>query len=48
MTRLDRRHLLKTGALAGVLAASGMPLGAAAKRGGVMRLGVGGAFATDS
>ena len=48
MTRLDRRSLLKTGAAAGVLAASGLPLGAAARRGGVLRLGVGGAFATDS
>lgn len=46
-TRLDRRSLLKTGAAAGVLAASGLPLGAAAKRGGVLRLGVGGAFASD-
>lgn len=48
MTRLDRRSLLRTGAAAGVLAASGLPLMAAAKRGGVLRLGVGGAFATDS
>lgn len=47
MTRLDRRSLLKTGAAAGVLAASGLPLGAAARRGGVLRLGVGGAFASD-
>lgn len=47
MTRLDRRSLLKTGAAAGVLAATGLPLGATARRGGVLRLGVGGAFATD-
>jgi len=48
MTRLDRRSLLKTGAAAGVLAASGLPLGAAARRGGVLRLGVGGARISDS
>ncbi|MFY0595058.1 MAG: ABC transporter substrate-binding protein [Cognatishimia sp.] len=48
MTRLDRRSLLKTGAAAGVLAASGLPLGAAARRGGVLRLGVGGARTSDS
>lgn len=48
MRRLDRRSLLTTGAAAGLLAATGLPLRAAPKRGGVLRLGLSGAHPTDS
>lgn len=48
MRRLDRRSLLKTGAAAGILAATGLPMNAAPKRGGVLRLGVAGAHSTDT
>lgn len=48
MRRLDRRSLLKTGAAAGILAATGLPMHAAPKRGGVLRLGVAGAHSSDS
>ena len=43
MTRISRRGLLTTGAAAGVLAASGMPLRAQAKKGGRLRAGLSGA-----
>ena len=45
---LDRRGLLKTGAAAGVLAASGMPASAQAKSGGRLRLGLAGGNTSDS
>ncbi|MCT4556883.1 MAG: ABC transporter substrate-binding protein [Pelagimonas sp.] len=45
---LSRRTLLTTGAAAGVLAASGLPLRAAPKRGGRLRAGLGGANTSDS
>ncbi len=48
MTSISRRGLLKTGAAAGVLAATGMPLRAAPKRGGTLRLGIAGANSSDS
>ncbi len=48
MTRISRRGLLKTGAAAGVLAASGLPLHAQAKRGGRLRAGLSGANTSDS
>ena len=48
MTQISRRGLLKTGAAAGVLAASGVPLKAAPKRGGTLRLGLAGANTSDS
>lgn len=48
MTTISRRGLLTTGAAAGVLAASGLPLRAAAKRGGRLRAGLGGANTSDS
>ncbi len=47
MTPISRRGLLKTGAAAGVLAATGMPL-KAQSRGGTLRLGLAGANTTDS
>ncbi len=47
MTPLSRRGLLKTGAAAGVLAASGVQL-KAQNRGGTLRLGIAGANTTDS
>ncbi|WP_439122103.1 ABC transporter substrate-binding protein [Marivita sp.] len=47
MTRISRRGLLKTGAAAGVLAASGLPL-RAQQRGGTLRLGLAGANTSDS
>jgi peptide/nickel transport system substrate-binding protein len=47
MTRISRRGLLKTGAAAGVLAASGVPL-RAQQRGGTLRLGLAGANTSDS
>ena len=48
MTRISRRGLLRTGAAAGVLAASGLPLFAQAKRGGRLRAGLNGANTSDS
>ncbi len=48
MTRISRRGLLTTGAAAGVLAASGLPLRAQAKRGGRLRVGLAGANSSDS
>lgn len=48
MTRFSRRGLLKTGAAASVLAATGLPLAAQAKKGGRLRLGVSGANTSDS
>ena len=48
MTRISRRGLLKTGAAAGVLAATGMPVMAMPKRGGTLRLGLAGANTSDS
>lgn len=48
MTRISRRGLLRTGAAAGVLAATGLPLRAQAKRGGRARLGLAGANSSDS
>ena len=48
MTRISRRGLLRSGAAAGVLAASGLPLRAQAKRGGTLRLGLAGANTSDS
>lgn len=48
MTRISRRGLLKTGAAAGVLAATGMPLRAAPKKGGRLRAGLNGANTSDS
>ena len=47
MTPISRRGLLKTGAAAGVLAATGLPL-RAQNRGGTFRLGIAGANTTDS
>ncbi|MDU8910863.1 ABC transporter substrate-binding protein [Aestuariicoccus sp. MJ-SS9] len=48
MRHISRRGLLKTGAAAGVLAASGLPLRAQAKRGGRLRAGLSGANTSDS
>jgi peptide/nickel transport system substrate-binding protein len=48
MTRISRRGLLGTGAAAGVLAASGLPLRAQARRGGRLRVGLSGANTSDS
>ncbi|MFZ7090984.1 ABC transporter substrate-binding protein [Primorskyibacter sp. 2E233] len=48
MTRISRRGLLTTGAAAGVLAASGLPLRAQTKRGGRLRAGLNGANTSDS
>ena len=48
MTRLTRRGLLRTGAAAGVLAASGLPLKAQMKRGGRLRAGLAGANTSDN
>ncbi|WP_375259877.1 ABC transporter substrate-binding protein [Citreimonas sp.] len=48
MTRISRRGLLTTGAAAGVLAASGLPLRAQATRGGRLRVGLNGANTSDS
>lgn len=42
MTRIGRRKLLKSGAAAGVLAASGMALAAQPRQGGVLRAGLSG------
>ncbi|MEM7295666.1 MAG: ABC transporter substrate-binding protein [Pseudomonadota bacterium] len=48
MSNLSRRSLLKTGAAAGVLAATGVPAVAMPKRGGTLRLGIAGANTSDS
>ncbi|SEW42607.1 peptide/nickel transport system substrate-binding protein [Cognatiyoonia koreensis] len=48
MYGISRRGLLKTGAAAGVLSLTGMPLRAQAKRGGKLTAGLGGANTSDS
>ncbi|MCF6444577.1 ABC transporter substrate-binding protein [Nereida sp. MMG025] len=48
MSGISRRGLLKTGVAAGVLSATGVPLYAAPKRGGTLRLGIAGANTSDS
>ncbi|WP_417718673.1 ABC transporter substrate-binding protein [Salipiger sp.] len=48
MVKISRRGLLTTGAAAGVLAASGLPLRAQAKKGGRLRVGLNGANSSDS
>lgn len=48
MTRISRRGLLRSGAAAGVLAATGLPVFAQAKRGGRLRVGLNGANTSDS
>jgi len=48
MTEFSRRGLMKAGAAAGVLAATGMPANAMAKRGGTLRLGLAGANSSDT
>ena len=48
MTQISRRGLLKSGIAAGVLSATGMPLRAAPKKGGRLRLGIAGANTSDS
>ncbi|SPF79399.1 ABC transporter substrate-binding protein [Pseudoprimorskyibacter insulae] len=48
MTRISRRGLLTSGAAAGVLAASGLPLSASARRGGTLRVGLSGASVHDT
>jgi len=48
MSQISRRGLLKTGVAAGVLAATGVPVAAQAKRGGTLRLGLAGANTSDS
>ncbi len=48
MTQISRRGLLKTGAAAGVLAATGVPAQAQAKRGGRLRIGLAGANTSDT
>jgi peptide/nickel transport system substrate-binding protein len=48
MSQLSRRGLLKSGAAAGIIAATGLPAKAAAKRGGTLRLGLSGANTSDS
>jgi len=48
MSQLSRRGLLKTGAAAGVIAATGLPAKSAAKRGGKLRMGLNGANTSDS
>ena len=48
MSQFSRRGLLKTGVAASVLAATGMPVVAQAKRGGRLRLGLAGANTSDS
>ena len=40
MSQFSRRGLLKTGAAAGVIAATGLPAKSAAKRGGKLRMGL--------
>ena len=48
MSQISRRGLLKSGAAAGVLAATGLPVMAAPKKGGRLRLGLAGANTSDS
>ncbi|MFY0693181.1 MAG: ABC transporter substrate-binding protein [Paracoccaceae bacterium] len=48
MSQISRRGLLKTGVAAGVLAATGLPVRAQAKKGGRLRLGLAGANTSDS
>ena len=48
MSQLCRRSLLKTGAAASVIAATGLPSKATEKRGGMLRLGLNGANSSDS
>ncbi|WP_420861832.1 ABC transporter substrate-binding protein [Algirhabdus cladophorae] len=48
MSQISRRGLMKTGAAASVLAATGMPAVAQGKRGGTLRLGLAGANTSDS
>ncbi|WP_226780053.1 ABC transporter substrate-binding protein [Oceaniglobus trochenteri] len=48
MTNISRRGLLRSGAAAGVLAATGLPVMAQAKKGGRLRLGLAGANTSDS
>ncbi|MEM6407616.1 MAG: ABC transporter substrate-binding protein, partial [Pseudomonadota bacterium] len=48
MSQISRRGLLKSGIAAGVLSATGMPLMAAPKKGGRLRLGLAGANTSDS
>ncbi|KAF0676359.1 ABC transporter substrate-binding protein [Profundibacterium mesophilum] len=48
MTNMSRRGLLRTGAAASVLAATGLPLRAQGKRGGRLRVGMNGANTSDS
>jgi len=48
MRHISRRGLLQTGAAAGVLAASGLPLRAQGKRGGRLRVALSGANTSDS
>jgi peptide/nickel transport system substrate-binding protein len=48
MVKISRRGLLTNGAAAGVLAATGFPLKAQAKRGGTLRLGIAGANTSDT
>jgi peptide/nickel transport system substrate-binding protein len=48
MSQFSRRGLLKTGAAAGVIAATGLPAKSAAKRGGKLRMGLNGANTSDS
>jgi len=48
MTRISRRGLLRSGAAAGVLAATGLPVLAQAKKGGRLRVGLNGANTSDS
>jgi len=48
MHGISRRSLLKTGAAAGVLSMTGMPLRAQQKSGGKLTVGLGGANTSDS
>jgi peptide/nickel transport system substrate-binding protein len=48
MSQISRRGLLKTGVAASVLAATGMPLMAQAKKGGRLRMGLNGANTSDN
>ncbi|WP_391480750.1 ABC transporter substrate-binding protein [Nereida sp. NH-UV-3] len=48
MSGLSRRGLLKTGVAASMLAATGVPARAEAKKGGTLRLGIAGANTSDS
>ncbi|NKB29244.1 MAG: peptide ABC transporter substrate-binding protein [Rhodobacteraceae bacterium] len=48
MSNFSRRGLLKSGAALGVLAATGLPVAAQAKRGGRLRMGLNGANTSDN